>query len=154
MAQEMIVARCTRGADIARSLRFPEAVCDGIYAAGRALGRLGAPGTPARRIDSPSGADRAARAGQSTSSIPMPGAMAAIDEARPSCRQLVRPGQLVAAFERDAREHSFWTALSSPFLVARVVGLVVRRATICAIDEDYLDAIAAAYGQVIDAKSP
>jgi response regulator RpfG family c-di-GMP phosphodiesterase len=27
----MIVSRCTRGADIARTLRFSDAVCDGIY---------------------------------------------------------------------------------------------------------------------------
>lgn len=31
IAQEMILSRCTRGADIARSLRFSDAVCDGIY---------------------------------------------------------------------------------------------------------------------------
>lgn len=31
IAQELIVSRCTRGADIARSLRFSEGVCEGIY---------------------------------------------------------------------------------------------------------------------------
>lgn len=31
IAQEMIVARCTRGADIAPTLCFSDAVCDGIY---------------------------------------------------------------------------------------------------------------------------
>ena len=31
IAQELIVTRCTRGADIARSLRFSDAVCDAIY---------------------------------------------------------------------------------------------------------------------------
>ena len=30
IAQEMILSRCTRGADIARSLRFSDRVCDGI----------------------------------------------------------------------------------------------------------------------------
>src|SRR6478735_7830150 len=31
IAQELILSRCTRGADIARSLKFPESVCTGIY---------------------------------------------------------------------------------------------------------------------------
>ena len=31
IADEMILSRCTRGADIARLLRFSDAVCDGIY---------------------------------------------------------------------------------------------------------------------------
>ena len=31
IAQDLIVARCTRGADIARSLRFSADVCNGIY---------------------------------------------------------------------------------------------------------------------------
>ena len=80
------------------------------------------------------------------------GREAAIDEAARRAGGWFDPG-LVAAFERVAREHSFWTALSSPFLEARVVGLVPAGDD-CAIDEDYLDAIAAAFGQVIDAKSP
>ena len=151
IAQEMIVTRCTRGADIARSLRFPEAVCDGIYRLDEHWDGSGRPGR-LRGESIPLPARIALLAQVIDVFHSHAGREAAIEEAARRAGGWFDPG-LVAAFERVAREHSFWTALSSPFLEARVVGLVPAGDD-CAIDEDYLDAIAAAFGQVIDAKSP
>ena len=44
IAQELIVLHCTRGADFARTLRFPEAVCEGIYRLDEHWDGLGQPG--------------------------------------------------------------------------------------------------------------
>jgi HD-GYP domain-containing protein (c-di-GMP phosphodiesterase class II) len=62
------------------------------------------------------------------------------------------PG-LVGAFETVASSDAFWASLASPLLPAMVVALAPPDDEL-AVDDDYLDTIAAAFGQVIDAKSP
>jgi HD-GYP domain-containing protein (c-di-GMP phosphodiesterase class II) len=151
IAQEMIVARCTRGADIARSLRFPEAVCDGIYSLDEHWNGSGRPGR-LRGESIPLQARIALLAQVVDVFHSHAGRQAATDEAARRAGGWFDP-DLVAAFERVARDHSFWAALASPMLEARVVALAPKGDG-CAVDEDYLDAIAAAFGQVIDAKSP
>ena len=47
----------------------------------------------------------------------------------------------------------FWSDLASPFLDARLIAIAPAEA-VQSVDDDYLDAIAAAFGEVIDAKSP
>ena len=59
---------------------------------------------------------------------------------------------MVAAFERIATPE-FWAALGDADLEARVVAMEQTRRVI-AVDEDYLDDIAAAFAKVVDAKSP
>jgi putative nucleotidyltransferase with HDIG domain len=151
IAQEMIVARCTRGADIARSLRFSEAVCEGIYRLDEHWDGSGRPGR--LRGDSVPLLARIALLAQVMDVFHThAGRQAAIDEAKRRSGGWFDP-QLVAAFESVAAGETFWSALASPLLEARVVRLAPEQDA-CAVDEDYLNEIAAAFGQVIDAKSP
>ena len=80
------------------------------------------------------------------------GRAASLDEVRRRAGVWFDP-DVVAAFERVAAEDRFWEALDSPVLPAMVVALApVDDAML--VDEKYLDAITAAFGEVIDAKSP
>ncbi len=79
------------------------------------------------------------------------GRVAAIDEVRRRSRSWFDPA-LVTAFEHVAQDDLFWAALISPFLDSRLVVLAPIE-HLRNVDEDYLDDIAAAFGQVIDAKS-
>ncbi len=59
----------------------------------------------------------------------------------------------MTAFEEIAKSEAMWAGLVSPFLDARLVALAPPE-TAGVVDDDYLDAIAKAFGEVIDAKSP
>lgn len=80
------------------------------------------------------------------------GPSASLDEVRRRAGSWLDP-ELVAAFERVAAGDTFWQMLASPVLPATVVALSPSDEGV-AVDDDYLDAIAAAFGEVIDAKSP
>ena len=151
IAQEMIVSRCTRGADIARTLRFSDAVCDGIYHLDEHWNGSGRPG----RLEG-SAIPLFSRIALLAQVVDVfhshAGASAALEEAQRRSGVWFDP-ELVRALEGAARRHSFWTALASPTIEARVVRLAPLDYG-NQLDEDYLDAIADAFGQVIDAKSP
>jgi response regulator RpfG family c-di-GMP phosphodiesterase len=90
IAQEMIVSRCTRGADIARTLRFSDAVCDGIYHLDEHWDGSGRPG----RLQSHAIplASRIALLAQVVDVFHRhAGASAALDEVKTPQRNLVRP---------------------------------------------------------------
>lgn len=151
IAQELILSRCTRGADIARALRFPEPVCRGIYHLDEHWDGSGRPG----RL---SGAaiplySRIALLAQIADVFHgHAGRSASRDEVRRRAGIWLDP-ESAAAFERVSANESFWETLASPLLPARLVALAPSDDRI-AVDEDYLDEIAAAFGRIIDAKSP
>ncbi len=150
IAQELIVSRCTRGADIARSLRFSAAVSDGIYHLDEHWDGSGRP--DALRGDAIPLASRIALLAQVIDVFHThAGRAAAIDEVRRRSGNWFDPA-LVAAFEQVAADDEFWAGLVSPFLDSRLVMLAPIE-HLRNVDEDYLDDIAAAFGQVIDAKS-
>jgi HD-GYP domain-containing protein (c-di-GMP phosphodiesterase class II) len=60
--------------------------------------------------------------------------------------------ELVRAFVRVADSAKFWAQLESTAIDIRVAALAPEDAE--EVDDEYLDAIAAAFGKVIDAKSP
>ena len=60
---------------------------------------------------------------------------------------------LVESFEAVAQNQQFWTTLASAEVDNAVVALVPAGHEV-PLDEDYLDDIAAAFGQVVDSKSP
>nr|WP_317617659.1 HD-GYP domain-containing protein [Sphingomonas daechungensis] len=60
---------------------------------------------------------------------------------------------LADLFARLAENEDLWRGLESKFLDARLVALAPAEASE-PVDDDYLDSIAAAFGQVVDAKSP
>ena len=151
IAQELIVSRCTRGADIARSLRFSEAVCDGIYRLDEHWDGSGRPGRlSGDRI--PLYARIALLAQIADVFHTHAGQTAARDEIARRAGGWLDP-TLATAFERVAAKAGFWEGLASPQLETRLTLLAPPEAN-TAVDDDYLDAIAAAFGQVIDAKSP
>ena len=150
VAQEMIVSRCTRGADIAAELRLHPDVCNAIYhldehwdGSGRP-GRLSGDAVPlyARIALLAQIADVFHQGG---------GRAAALAEVSRRSGSWLDP-ELVRAFEVLAGEDGFWRDLESPVLEAIVAASLPRDEVL--IDEDYLDAITAAFGQVVDAKSP
>ena len=153
IAQELIHTRCTRGADIARQLRFPPAVANGIHALDEHWNGQGRP-------------DRLAG-----SAIPIEARIAllaqvadvhnaASGQATTIAEVSARSGSwfdptLVAAFEAVAADAGFWQTLNAPAAqVERAVYALEPGGHEVVIDEDYLDDIAEAFGQVVDAKSP
>lgn len=151
IAQEMIVSRCTRGADIARTLGFNEAVCDGVYRLDEHWDGSGRPGR--LRGDAIPLTARLALLAQIVDVFhSLAGPQAAIDEIARRSGGWLAP-QLCAAFARVAADPAFWEGLASPFIDARLLAFApIDRVMV--VDEAYLDRIAVAFGQVIDAKSP
>ena len=151
IAQELIVSRCTRGADIARSLRFDDAVATGIYHLDEHYDGSGRPGH--LRGDAIPLASRIALLAQVVDVFHThAGPAAAIDEVARRSGSWLDP-DLAKAFAGVATDQAFWSGLASPFLDARLLALAPQE-HLRTVDDDYLDAIAAAFGAVIDAKSP
>jgi HD-GYP domain-containing protein (c-di-GMP phosphodiesterase class II) len=151
LVREVIQTRCTRGADIARQLRFPAAVADGIFSLDEHWDGSGQPqGLHGHAIPIHS---RIALIAQIADVFrTSAGREAAIAEVRRRSGSWLDP-ELVNAFTDVARDPAFWRSLASPTIEAQVLGLEPARQSVI-VDEDYLDAIAAAFGGVVDAKSP
>jgi HD-GYP domain-containing protein (c-di-GMP phosphodiesterase class II) len=153
LQDEFVTTRCQRGAEIARLLRFPEGVAAGIYSldehfngngkperlAGEAIPLYSRIALMAQVIDvfhTESGRD------------------SAMKEVRSRRKQWFDP-QLVAAFEQVALADDFWHTLATPNIERAVTGLQAAALDQqYVLDDDYLDDIATAFGQVVDAKSP
>ena len=147
IARELIETRCTRGADIARKMRFSEDVAEGIQNLDEHWDGGGMP------------------LGVSGAAIPMFSRIAllaqvvdvfhtanGIDGAQREVRR--RSGtwfdpQLVEAFERIAGRPEFWAMLRSESLQQAIFALEPAQ-SVKTVDEDYLDDIAAAFAQVIE----
>lgn len=151
IAQELIATRCQRGAEIARLLRFSEDVAQGIYSLDEHFNGQGRPeGLQAETIPIFS---RIALLSQVIDVFQVAdGANAALKEIRERSGVWFDP-LLVDAFERVAANEEFWRALRADDLTARVLALEPHSFEV-PLDDDYLDDIAAAFGQVVDSKSP
>ena len=151
IARELIETRCHRGADIARKMRFSEAVAAGIQnldehwdGGGKPLGLNGAEIPVYSRI---------ALMAQVIDVFHVSnGADAALREARNRSGAWFDP-DLVDAFERVASRPSFWDPRRSDNRHDAAPVWTPAQASVT-IDEDYLDDIAAAFAQVVDSKSP
>jgi HD-GYP domain-containing protein (c-di-GMP phosphodiesterase class II) len=151
IAQEMIATRCQRGADIARMLRFPEGVAAGIYSLDEHFNGRGKPDGLAG--DAIPLYARIALLAQVIDVFHTAGGRAsALAEARRRSGKWFDP-QLVQAFERVAQADEFWQTLASSELESAVTPLAPPGREL-PLDEDYLDDIAAAFGQIVDSKSP
>lgn len=151
IAQDLIATRCQRGADIARLLRFPESVAAGIYSLDEHFNGQGKPEKLAG-VAIPLFARIALMAQVIDVFHTADGSRAARAEVRHRAGSWFDP-QLVAAFERVAESSDFWSMLRSENIGAAVSALEPA-ARMVPVDEDYLDDIAAAFGQVVDSKSP
>jgi len=153
IARDLVATRCQRGAEIASLLRFPEGVSSGIYSLDE---HFNGNGKPARLAGEAIPVySRIALLAQVIDVFHTQGGRAAaLSEARTRSGQWFDP-QLVDAFEQVGRSDDFWTVLAGPGIDAAVAALQPDgQGREHALDEDYLDDIAAAFGQVVDAKSP
>lgn len=151
IAQELIATRCQRGAEIARRLRFPEAVAAGIYSLDEHFNGQGRPAALAGEAI-PLYARIALLAQVIDVFHTTGGPGAALDEIRQRSGAWFDP-HLVQAFESVADDDAFWAMLAAPEIDAAILALEPA-AHIVDLDDDYLDDIAAAFGQVVDSKSP
>jgi len=151
VAQELIETRCHRGAQIARQLRFGEPVAQGIHCLDE---HWDGGGRPARlRGDAIPIHSRIALLAQVVDVFrTTDGPDAALREARLRAGRWFDPG-LVGALERVGADPAFWSRLESPDLDEAVFGLEPGSREV-PVDDDYLDEIAQAFGQVVDSKSP
>lgn len=151
IAKELIQTRCHRGAEIARLLRFSEAIANGIYSLDEHWNGQGKPaGLVGETIPVYA---RIALLSQVVDVFQIDGSQqTALDEVLSRSGQWFDPA-LVSAFTCVAASEEFWAKLRSSELSQAVFALEPGRFEVH-LDEDYLDDIAAAFAQVIDSKSP
>ncbi|GGP25704.1 HD-GYP domain-containing protein [Silvimonas amylolytica] len=151
MAQELIQTRCDRGAEIARRLRFNEAVAGGIRALDEHWDGSGRPDRLAGK-EIPL-ASRIALLAQVIDVFHFSaGRGAALNEVRARAGKWFDP-ELCRAFEAVAKDSLFWQMLESDQIAKAVMALEPAQFAV-PVDEDYLDDIAEAFGEVVDSKSP
>ncbi len=151
IAQELIQTRCQRGAEIARQLRFSEGVAQGIHALDEHWDGSGRPDRLAGEAI-PVYARIALLAQVVDVFHTVEGPAGAMQEAQARAGRWFDP-RLVDALERVAARPGFWSQLAADDVDRAVFGLEPGRFEV-PLDDDYLDEIAAAFGQVVDAKSP
>jgi HD-GYP domain-containing protein (c-di-GMP phosphodiesterase class II) len=148
---ELFEARCYRGADIAKQMRFSEAVCKGIAHLDEHWDGTGRPDNlKAEAIPMLSQIALLAQVADVFSAAD--GYAAAIVEVNKRGGTWFNP-KLVAAFTAMANFQEFWSPLKGADLKTKVLALEPTNAH-RKIDEKYLDEIALAFAKVIDAKSP
>ncbi len=151
IAQEMIQTRCSRGSSIAAQLGFSPAVCSGIYHLDEHWDGSGRPSH--LRGDAIPLYARIALLAQIADVFYIHGGPdAARDEVVARAGAWLDP-ELVAAFARVAARQETWSDLVSPWLGSKLLAFAPPDDE-QELDDDGLDRIAAAFGQVIDAKSP
>lgn len=150
LADELIQTRCQRGAEIARLLRFPETVAQGIHHLDEHFNGKGRPdGLAGPEIPVYS---RIALLAQVADVFHTGGGpQAALAELQRRRGQWLDP-ELIDAFSAVA-DDAFWAQLAGADIDAAVLALEPA-SHLVPLDEDYLDDIATAFGQVVDSKSP
>lgn len=147
----LIDTRCTRGANIARQLRFSEGVAAAIAGLDEHWDGSGLPhGVAGEAI--PLGARIALLAQVADVFFMALGAAAAREEVARRSGGWIDPA-LARAFLALSNAPEFWTALGDAGLAAELAALEPAHQRV-PVDEAYLDDVATAFGQVIDAKSP
>jgi response regulator RpfG family c-di-GMP phosphodiesterase len=151
IARELIETRCQRGADIARSMRFSEAVANGILDLDE---HWDGTGQPLRRAgEAISIFARIALLAQVVDVFFMRGgAEAAIAEACSRSGRWFDPA-LAEVLNELADEQDVWAVMLDDSLAQRVIELEPQN-LVRQIDDAYLDDIAAGFAKVVDAKSP
>jgi putative nucleotidyltransferase with HDIG domain len=151
ITDELIKTRCTRGAAIARRLRFGDGVAAGIASLDEHWNGGGRPEGLAREAI-PLHSRIALLAQVVDVFHTVGGGGAALDELHARAGSWFDPA-LVRAFEHVARDEGFWRTLASPDVESAVFAMEPGAGEVV-LDDDWLDDIAAAFGQVVDSKSP
>lgn len=152
IARELVQTRCHRGADIAAKLRFPPAVQDGVRSLDERWDGSGRP------------------EGIAGAAIPLNARIALLAQVadvfhaergpeRAVAEIVSRSGSwfdpdLVRAFVRAAGQPGFWAPLDAEGGTVATLAAIAPAAARLPVDGEYLDDIAAAFADVIDAKSP
>lgn len=151
IARELIETRCHRGAAISRKLRFSETVASGIQnldehwnGGGKPLGLKGEEIPLFSRI--------ALLAQVVDVFHHSSGPKAVLVEIARRAGSWFDPA-LVRAFKAVSAAPGFWEALADDDLPRLILTLPPARDA-AVVDDDYLDDIAAAFGEVVDSKSP
>jgi HD-GYP domain-containing protein (c-di-GMP phosphodiesterase class II) len=150
IAREMIETRCHRGADIAAKMRFSTRVQDGIRSLDEHWNGAGQPlGLTGDAI--PVNASIALLAQVVDVFHTERGRTAAVAEARARSGSWFAP-EIVTAFLQAQAAPGFWEVLGSEAVTAHVLELdpAVDGAP---VDDTYLDEIASAFADIVDAKS-
>jgi len=150
LADELVLTRCERGANIVRQLGFSDEVAAGVYSLdehwngnGRA-GKLQGEAIPIHA--------RIALLAQVVDVFhAVGGAQAARVEARRRAGTWFDPA-VVDAFLPGSADARFWNGLVSPLLDQRTAAMEPV-AGVTRVDEDRLDVIAEAFADIVDAKS-
>jgi HD-GYP domain-containing protein (c-di-GMP phosphodiesterase class II) len=150
-AQQLTQTRCSRGATIARRLRFHERVAAGIHSLDEHWNGKGRPERLAGEAI-PLYARIALLAQVADVFHSSRGPEAALAEAQSRRGSWFDP-QLVDALLRIGASDPLWTALRSPELPRMVLAEEPTPYSLT-VDDDYLDEITAAFGEVVDSKSP
>ena len=148
---ELVETRCSRGAQIARQLRFSEDVADGIQSLDEHWDGSGQP------------------QGLASDEIPLYSRIALLAQVVDVFHASVGPQgtreevarrsgrwfdpRIADAFAVLARDPEFWRQLASDDLEQRVLEMEPAQEP-QPVGDDYLDDIALAFGQIVDAKSP
>jgi len=151
LATELVATRCERGAAIARQLGFSEAVAVGIHGLDEHWNGHGHPDHLAG--DAIALGARIALMAQVADVFHSIGGRAhALAEIKSRRGTWFDPA-LVDALEQADAQGDFWAVLSSPDL-AEQVRKAEPEPLVVTVDEERLDAIATAFAQVVDSKSP
>ena len=149
--RELTETRCSRGAQIARQLRFGEDVADGIQSLDEHWDGSGQPqGLGGTEI--PLYARIALLAQVVDVFHASSGAQRTREEVARRSGRWFDP-RIADAFAVLARDPQFWRQLASDDLELRVLEMEPAQ-QLQPVDDDYLDDIALAFGQIVDAKSP
>lgn len=150
-AQELVSTRCQRGASIARRLRFHERVAQGVHSLDE---HWDGKGRPDHLVgDAIPIYSRIALLAQVVDVFhTLGGPEAALEEANARRGTWFEP-RLVDALVALGTEDDLWAMLKAPNL-SEYVFAAEPALTRIQVDEDYLDAVAAAFGEIVDSKSP
>lgn len=150
-SQELIQTRCTRGADVARELRFSESVALGIASLDEHWDGSGRP-QQLQKTDIPIYA-RIALLAQVVDVFQVEGSLdTAIKEVVARSGTWFDPA-LVTAFQALVTDTQFTDGLEASDIKQRVMSLAPANASIL-LDDEYFDCIVSAFGKIVDAKSP
>lgn len=150
-ARELIATRCQRGAAIARRLRFSERIAEGIHSLDEHWdGRGQSEQLAGEAIPLYSRIALLAQVVDVFHSVGGP--QAAIDEVKTRRGTWFDP-ELATAFVALGTNDPLWSMLQASDLASTIFAESPAQACV-AVDEDYLDDIAAAFGEVVDSKSP
>ncbi len=150
IARELFEARCHRGAEIAAKMRFSARVSKGIQFLDEHWDGSGRPEKKAGR-DIPSLSQIALLSQVADVFHETNGREGAIREINNRAGSWFAP-DLVDVFNALSDSDDFWDALKSPQLQQMVLQLEPTQ-QVRMVDEDYLDDVATAFAQVVDAKS-